>query len=204
MAQSRLLFKCLLISGLAAGAAAASALTGSIGVSAGAGPYSVGDPVTFSVTDGSPSHMCDTSLEVCAGDFRLGFDPTKLIFVSFNAGASLPSSASVAAGPVTMAGTWGAYLDVSVIPGGPSDTPTGYTELFRLTFTALAVPSATVYVDPTDFGVDEEGNLIPPTYAFTGASAAVGIVPEPATYALMALGLAALGGVARRRGRSTV
>ena len=207
MARSRILFKCLLIAGLAAGAAAASASAVSIDVSSGAGPYSVGDPVTFSVSDGNPRDMCDfTSSPFCAGgDFRIKFDCAKLSF-DVDTGLTEPLVSlnfSVILGSLDTNGT-DSWFDVSVLPLVPSNVPNGTTKLFSLTFKALAGPPATVYVYPSPYVDSFDNPFI--TYDFIGASATVNItsIPEPSTYALIALALAAMGGATRRRGRSSV
>jgi hypothetical protein len=187
---------------LAAAATVASALPA---VQVSPGPYNVDDTIVFSVTDSNPSGMCSDLLKVCAGDFTVEFDPALLSLVSAVVGPALPATAIFFAGTETLGGALGVFIDVSLIPGvyENEDTPTPPTELFSLTFTALAGPTASIRVEPLDPGLDSDGEQIPPTYNFEPIVSSVSInsAPEPTSSALVALALGAMGFAARRHGR---
>lgn len=166
------------------------------------GLQSADGSVNFTVNDDAPQDMCVGGL--CFGDFTVNYNPALLAFRTAVLGLDLPADASpdapgflLEAGDVA-GGPQGAQVFLSLIGADPSfvfTTPT----LFSLSFTALMTGVASVDIQPRDFGTGE-----PPSYAFEAGStrllvtAVPGQVPEPASYALVALALAG-SWVARRR-----
>jgi hypothetical protein len=208
MTKSKKLFQWCQIAVLLAAASSASALP--VTISAAPGSYSVGQSVTFTVSDADPSGMCDLTGDqpFCfGGDFSVSFDPSKLSFDA-STGLASPSATtfdvSVVGGVVETGGPLGAFVDVSVLFLDTSLVPTELLQLFSLTFTALAGPTAEVGVDALVHAPEALLTAYPGAYAFgevERASVSITTIPEPASYALLLLGFAAMGGVARRKGR---
>jgi hypothetical protein len=170
--------------GLAAAAWAAQAGTMALTPASNPG-MNVGDVLNLAVVGQSFAES------ITGGGFNLSFDPAmlRLDSVSIDAGWEfLPSGGLIDNASGTLS-------DASFNTFGVAKS--GNFNIGTLAFTVIGTGSSMVLpgASATFVWSDSLGNLVVPEFA--GAS--VTAVPEPGTYALMALGLAAVGFMRRRR-----
>ena len=163
----------------------------------GPGTVAVGANVVFTISDDAPGDGFNPGLTGYVADFKFVFDTTFLQFVQ--ADALIPDDplhpAVVFNGALNASGEVLATL--AWLPFTP--LPTNATDLFTLTFTALASTGASstmVNMSLPDGGAYGDGGSFDPT---RGSAAITSAVPEPQSLALLAIGGVAMLGARRRR-----
>ncbi len=170
-------------------AAAAPALT----VAAAPNPVLVGAPLTLQV-------LINGIADLYAYQFSLSYNPALVQLTSVTEGAFLATGGPTFFDGGTVNNTTGtvSFVFDSLIGAVPGVTGTGVLASMQFTAVAAGV-SALTFSDVLFL----DAGLADITVAAQNGSVQVSAVPEPASYALFALGLAGLAVAAQRRAQAT-
>ncbi|RCW71379.1 PEP-CTERM sorting domain-containing protein [Pseudorhodoferax soli] len=174
----------------------------------GTGPFAAGSTLVVRLFDTDlSSAICVAG--ICAADLRVKFDTALIqepVVGDLFPGWAGPGETFSLIGATTMESGSLAFIDISLFAFPSAAIPAGWTdiEILSLSFTVQAGAGGTGAVTVEPFALRLDGG---PSYEFAGAAspafdvAAANTVPEPASFALMAMGLG-LGGWTTRRRRS--
>jgi hypothetical protein len=153
----------------------------------------VGNSFTVSIT-------ITGAADLYAFQFDLGFDPTVLQATSVAEGAFLPSGGTTFLVPGTIDNVAGVISSVADTLVGPVSGVNGNGDLIDVNFDAVGTGTSALTLANEIF-LDSTLTDVTDSVTFTGSAVTVSpsIVPEPATLALVVLGIVSLEVIRRRK-----